>query len=111
MNNFKEEESLITHLTEYVKKFFLATKQEVKIDSLNLAGTVIASVFLLCVSMLFLVVLSIFLGLLLHWWSGSYLLSFGILSAVYGTIVLIACIYRKKLKTRIIQAIIHEVEQ
>jgi hypothetical protein len=111
MNNFKEEQNLIVHLTEYVQKFFLATKQEVKIDALNLAGTLITSVFILCVSLVFLLVLSICIGLLLESLLNSYILSFGILSGIYGTGLLTVYIYRKKLKAKIIQAIIKQTEQ
>ncbi len=111
MNNFKEEQNLVTHLMEYVQKFFLATKQDVKIDSFNLAGTLIISVLILCISMIFLIVFSICMGLVLEWLLHSYLLSFGILSGVYGVVLLVVFLYRKKLKAKIIQAIIRQTEQ
>lgn len=111
MNNFKEEQKLIVHLVEYIQKFFLATKQEIKIDSLNLAGTVIVSVLIFSVSMVFLTVFSIFLGFLLQWLLDSYVLSFAILSGIYAIIFTLTYLYRKKLKAKIIQAIIRQTEQ
>lgn len=110
MNNFKEEQNLIIHLTEYVQKFFLTTKQETKIDALNLAGTVITSVLLLCMSLVFLLVFSVCIGLLLHWAFKSYLLSFGILSGLYGIALVLMYVYRKKIKAKVIQSIIKQVE-
>jgi len=110
MSNFKEEQNLIVHLTEYIQKFFLATKQDVKIDSLNLAGTMITSVLILCISFLFLIVFSICAGLFLERLLGSYVLSFGILSGVYAITLILVYIYRKKLKAKIIQAIINQTE-
>lgn len=111
MNNFKEEQNLIVHLTEYIQKFFLATKQEVKLDSLNLAGTIITSVIILCMSIVFLLVLSICAGLLLEQLFDSYLIAFALLSGLYALLIIVLYIYRKKLKAKIIQAIIKQVEQ
>ncbi|MCS7027500.1 MAG: phage holin family protein [Bacteroidia bacterium] len=111
MADFKEEQNLVIHLIEYLKKHFLVTKQEIKIDILKTAAALLFTVLLLCVSLFFLFTLTICLAFVLRFWMGSYILAFGILALFYAILALILYFYRVKLKSKIVQKIIEQIEQ
>ncbi|MCS7076033.1 MAG: hypothetical protein NZ455_04965 [Bacteroidia bacterium] len=110
MTNFKEEQHFIIHIIEYIKKYLLATKQDIKVDILKIAGTVIITIVLFCVGMTFMAVFTVFMGFLLEWWLESLMLSFAILSVLYAILGIVIYSYRAKLKAKIIQRIIKQIE-